>query len=204
MSSISLLTVSLFGSSSYRRPNISRASSQRSILHSQRGLSGSEKMEMQTRNERNIVNANGKRHDTELGCVYDMPKATHNAKAIPDPQKIPKAETCWPRFSAFDTSDCHTETVAIMPPVPRPSTIRPTMKCAKAKDEHWRIAPIACTTLAMKIVFRRPRTSPRKVQPRAPNTPKRVYNATTVPVGNVSVSLHSLAIADPFAKPNLP
>lgn len=74
-----------------------------------------------------------KRHDDELGWVNDIPRPTHSDSERPDPVKTPKAETWLPRFSAFETSDCQSDTVAIIPPVPKPRKMRPTINCSRVK-----------------------------------------------------------------------
>lgn len=134
-SSICLFTVSLCGSSLYRRLKIPRASFQQPFLHSQRGLSGKEKMKILSKLENRRLRIRVKRHDTEFGWVNDIPKPTQSDSERPDPVKTPKAETCLPRLSAFETSDCQSETVAVIPPVLRPRMMRPTMNWARVKAE---------------------------------------------------------------------
>ena len=114
--------------------------------------------------------------------VKENPNAIHSANDSPVPQYIPNDETWEPLLSARDNSDCQIGIVAIIPPVPRPMKMRPTMNWPKEYELPMSIAPINCTAAAMKIVRRRPRKSPRNVQANAPKTPHRVYIATTVPI----------------------
>jgi len=65
------------------------------------------------------VTHNGTRQDAEPG-TKEKAKSSHSPPASPEPQKIPKADTCAPLVSALDNSDCQTDTVATMPPVPSP------------------------------------------------------------------------------------
>ena len=79
-----------------------------------------------------------------------------------------------PRLSALESSDCQTEVVAMMPPVPKPRTILETINWPNENEEDIRIAPIMLSRADTQMVHRRPQTSPRKVQARAPNTPNKV------------------------------
>ena len=90
------------------------------------------------------------------------------------PQKMPKAETWEPRLEALESSDCQTEVVAMMPPVPRPRMIRETMNWPREKEEHMRMAPIALKRQETQMVHLRPILSPRKVHARAPKVPNNV------------------------------
>lgn len=123
---------------------------------------------------------------------------------------MPNEDTWEPLLVAVESSDCQAGTVAIIPPVPKPVTMRATMNCPNEYEvpmsliprlrivssgsapRSWHqtafgcsrcayMAPINCTPAARKMVLRRPRTSPRNVQARDPKTPNSVNNATTVP-----------------------
>ncbi len=144
ISFISLLMTSPFGSEQCILPRISRASCTRSFLYSHLGLSGNKNIVAATKTDRKTGKIKVNRHDAEFGCVKDMPNATHIAIARPISQNIPNAETCSPRLSARDTSDCQTDMVAIIPPVPSPSpsTIRATINWPSSKAVASRIAPI--------------------------------------------------------------
>ena len=61
------------------------------------------------------------------------------------------------------------------------STSEPRTNCPSSYDAAIRIAPIRFTIAAMKMVQRRPSTSPMNVQARAPKIPKSVYRAMIVP-----------------------
>lgn len=138
--------------------------------------------------------ASGNRQETELGSVKDTPNESQRAMERPIPQNVPKPDTWLPRLVALDSSDCQTETVAMIPPVPKPRTILAMMNWANWKEVPIRMQPMPWTKHAMKIVHRRPRRSPRKVQESAPNVPNRVYRATTVPRGSLEAVLDERSI----------
>lgn len=66
------------------------------------------------------------------------------------------------------TYDCQTGTVAVIKPLPKPVTIRPTMNWAKPNEVVWRIVPMTMTVAPAKITFRRPNLSPTYKQISAP------------------------------------
>jgi hypothetical protein len=162
-----------------------------------RGLSGNLKMNVCTMVPNTTGNASGSLRSVSAShmpanyrpsylqdaeeTMYEQPNSSHRATMSPRPQKIPKLETCSPRLLAFAVSACQTLTVAMMPPVPRPRTTRETTNCENWKDVAMRMQPILWIRHDIQIVFRLPSQSPSQVQARAPNTPRRVYVATTVP-----------------------
>ena len=149
------------------------ASLSRPTLDSQRGLSGKLKIVDMTMNDNSIGKASGKRQEKELEA-YEVPKSIQSARTRPIPAKMPNAETWLPRLLAFDNSDCQTEVVAMMPPVPNPRTILETMNWAKENEEHMRMAPMALNRQDIQNVERRPYLSPKKVQAKAPSVPTSV------------------------------
>ena len=76
-----------------------------------------------------IGTASGNRHEAELS-MKEQPNSNHKHNIKPEAQKIPKLATCSPLLLALAVSDCHTLTVAMMPPVPRPRKIRAMMNWA--------------------------------------------------------------------------
>lgn len=90
------------------------------------GLSGKLKMNAMTVPPRRIGMVNGKRQEAGP-AIYEHPNSSHKHRIKPREQKIPKLETCSPRLFAFAVSACHTDTVAMMPPVPKPRMSLETM-----------------------------------------------------------------------------
>lgn len=144
------------------------------------GLSGRLKIEAITIVPNTTGNANGSLQDADES-IYEQPNSSHKATMRPRAQKIPKLETCSPRLFALAVSACQTLTVAMMPPVPSPRTMREMMNCENWKEVAIRMQPMLCMRHESQIVFRRPNQSPIQVQARAPKTPSNVYNATMVP-----------------------
>lgn len=69
----------------------------------------------------------------------------------------PSTMTSWPRRWALEHSDCHTGTVAVFRPFPRPVTSLPAIKCPNERDVACRVAPTTMMHAPVNRVRRRPR-----------------------------------------------
>ena len=93
----------------------------------------------------------------------------------------PSSTTCFPRLAAELHSACQTGTVALRRPIPSPIMVRPTMNCARPKDEEHKTSPIRVRVAPRKIFLRRPRIFPMYMQESAPVRAPRTKVATTTP-----------------------
>lgn len=59
-------------------------------------------------------------------------------------------------------------TVLVFKPLPKPAMKRPTRSCAQEKELAWRIAPTIMMLVPVRMVLRRPRTSPIQMVRMAP------------------------------------
>lgn len=134
-----------------------------------------------TKIAREVCKINGTRQDTELVTMNENPRSIHNEAAIPKDTNRPSATTCEPRSDDPEISDCHTGTVAVVAPVPKPWTNLATMNWASEYEDDIRRDPTITIPDAMNMTRRRPRKSPTKVVDRAPSIAPTVNNAMTVP-----------------------
>lgn len=138
------------------------------ICTSHRGDSGKQNAEQQHRMQKRRGNVSGNLQQKDVFALYDRPKLTQLARAMPVAPKMPRTTTLFPRFFGFTHSDCHTGMVAVIPPTPIPATMRPTISWPRLKDEPCRICPMPAMMAATNKVHRRPKRLPIYVLVRAP------------------------------------
>lgn len=85
-------------------------------------------------------NAKGNLHAIDPE-VNDMPNDIQSASERPVPQYMPNEDTWEPLLVAVESSDCQAGTVAIIPPVPKPVTMRATMNCPNEYEVPMSLIP---------------------------------------------------------------
>lgn len=104
--------------------------------------------------------------------VSYIDRATHKVTQLDSEKpaifRIISMTISFPRHVALLVSACHGGAVDVLIPFPMPATMRPTIICGTLYARIWSSAPMLMMVVPIKMLFLRPKMSPKKKAERAP------------------------------------